>query len=34
MYLFHNVKFDFMQVRYWCGFQLWRGRIKNVSFGA
>ena len=25
---------DFVEMRYWCGSRLWRGRIKIVSVGA
>lgn len=34
MYRFYAVGSGFMRMRYWCGSQLWRGRIKIVSAGA
>lgn len=34
MYHFHDVQSGFVQMQYWCGSQLWRGRIKIVSVGA
>lgn len=34
MYRFHDVRFGFGKMQYWCGSQLWRGRIKIVSVGA
>ncbi len=34
MYCLTIKHFDFVQERYWCGSQLWRGRIKIVCIGA
>lgn len=30
MYRSHDARFSFVKIRYWCGSQLWRGRIKTV----